>query len=337
MPDESHAANPGSLSTTPTPNQQPSPEARAEAETEKEALREALRQIQTPEQAHQIVEAALKYAQGTTEGDIRELESEHPAQTRRVQQAAEKLGVEDTARLLLEAAREVASTSGETREALEQAFQEATNPQQADEEPDPALQRPLDLLRQELLTHMRPLQALDARLFLAINQLPHPRPLNQFMYDLTVVMSGGWGWVMGLMVAALVDGKRGRAALHGIVPPLWFATMTVEYPIKFYFRRRRPFIDIVQSISVGRKPGTFSFPSGHSASAFAAAWLLRRHYPELAGAWYSLALLVGFSRMYVGAHYPGDVLSGAIAGTVLAEATRWMIEAADENGVRHRS
>jgi membrane-associated phospholipid phosphatase len=41
--------------------------------------------------------------------------------------------------------------------------------------------------------------------------------------------------------------------------------------------------------------------------------------------------------MYVGAHYPGDVLSGAIAGTVLAEATRWMIESADENGVRRGS
>lgn len=337
MPDETHSVNPGSLSTTPSPNQQPSPEARAQAASEKEALREALRHIQTPEQARQIVEAALKSAQGTTEGDIREEAGDQPVQAHRVQQTVEKLGVEDTARLLLEAAREVASTSGETREALEQAFQQATNPQQGDEEPDPALERPLDLLRQELLTHMRPLQALDARLFLAINQLPHPRPLNQFMYDLTVVMSGGWGWVVGLMVAALVDRERGRAALYGIVPPLWFATMTVEYPIKFYFRRRRPFIDIVQAISVGRKPGTFSFPSGHSASAFAAAWLLRRHYPELTGAWYALAILVGFSRMYVGAHYPGDVVSGAVTGTVLAEATRWMMESADENGVRRRS
>jgi undecaprenyl-diphosphatase len=334
MPDETHAPNPGSLSTTPTPNQQPSPEARAEANTEKEALREALRQIQTPEQARQIVEAALKGAEGATEGDVREEAGDQPAQARRVQQTVEKLGVKDTAQLLLEAAREVASTSGETREALEQAFQEATNPQQAKDETDPALQRPLDLLRNELLTHMRPLQSIDARLFLAVNQLPHPRLLNQFMYDLTVVMSGGWGWVVGLMVAALVDRKRGRTALYSIVPPLWFATMTVEYPIKFYFRRRRPFIDIVQAISVGRKPGTFSFPSGHSASAFAAAWLLSRHYPEFKSAWYALALLVGFSRIYVGAHYPGDVVSGAVAGTALAEATRWMIESADENDLR---
>jgi undecaprenyl-diphosphatase len=150
-------------------------------------------------------------------------------------------------------------------------------------------------------------------------------------------MNGGWGWVVGLMIAALIDPKRGRAALYNIVPPLWFATMTIEYPIKFYFRRRRPFIDIVQAISVGRKPGTFSFPSGHSAAAFAGAWLLRRHYPELAGLWYAIASLVGFSRMYVGAHYPGDVLSGALAGTVLAEATRWMIESADENGVTRKT
>jgi undecaprenyl-diphosphatase len=128
------------------------------------------------------------------------------------------------------------------------------------------------------------------------------------------------------MVAAVFDQRRGRQALHQVVPPLWLATMAVEYPIKSYFRRRRPFIDVVQAISVGRKPGTFSFPSGHSASSFAGAWLLRRHYPELTPLWYLLATTVAFSRVYVGVHYPGDVVSGAIAGTVIAEAARWVIE-----------
>ena len=138
-------------------------------------------------------------------------------------------------------------------------------------------------------------------------------------------------WALAVLVAALIDRKRGRQALLQIAPPLWFATMTVEYPIKYYFRRRRPFVDVVQAIAVGKKPGTFSFPSGHSAAAFAGAWLLRRHYPRLALLWYTIAGMVGFSRIYLGAHYPGDVLSGALSGTLIAEATRWVIDKGDDD------
>ncbi|NJL34393.1 MAG: phosphatase PAP2 family protein [Chloroflexaceae bacterium] len=84
------------------------------------------------------------------------------------------------------------------------------------------------------------------------------------------------------------------------------------------------------SISVGRKPGTFSFPSGHSAAGFAGAWLVTQHYPRQAPIWYSIAALVGFSRIYLGVHYPGDVLSGALAGTALAEVMRWIINDVEE-------
>jgi undecaprenyl-diphosphatase len=145
------------------------------------------------------------------------------------------------------------------------------------------------------------------------------------MYGVTVIMTGGFGWLLGLLVGAVLGKQRARQALLQIVPPLWFATLTVEYPIKYYFRRTRPFVDIVQAIAIGKKPGTYSFPSGHAAAAFAGAWLLQRHYPKLTALWYAIAALVGFSRIYLGAHYPSDVLSGALAGTVIAEATRQVI------------
>ena len=67
-----------------------------------------------------------------------------------------------------------------------------------------------------------------------------------------------------------------------------------------------------------------------SPAAFAGAWLLTRHYPQLAPAWYAIAALVGFSRIYLGAHYPGDVLSGALSGTAIAEAARWVIDKGDD-------
>jgi hypothetical protein len=96
-------------------------------------------------------------------------------------------------------------------------------------------------------------QAIDARLFLAVNHLPHTPLTNWLMYFVTTIMNGGFGWMLGLLLAALIDRKRGRQALLQIVPPLWLATMTVEYPIKYYFRRRRPFVDVVQAIAVGKK------------------------------------------------------------------------------------
>lgn len=311
------------------PGIEPSPEAKAAAEPEKQALQDALRQIKSPQHARAAIDAALAAAEGKTERDIREEEGSTSQDMQRVQRAVASLGREKTAEILLEASRQVASSSGEAREALEQAYQQAANPEQQGNV-DPELKSSLDILRAELLKRLRPWQAVDARLFLTINHLPHPRIINRLMYLLTVIMTGGGGWIVGLIGAALLDHRRGRAALHRIVPPLWFATMTVEYPIKYYFRRRRPFVDIVQAISVGRKPGSYSFPSGHSAAAFAGAWLLSRHYPKQAAIWYTIASTVAFSRIYLGAHYPGDVISGSLAGLTIAEGIRWVIDRGED-------
>ncbi|MFL5807400.1 MAG: phosphatase PAP2 family protein [Roseiflexaceae bacterium] len=314
----------------PPPWAPPSPEARAAARPAREALKDALREIKTPAQAEQVAEQVADAASGTTERQVREqgVASPEPGQT--VQAAAE--AAPDGAKApvaLVEAAKQVAGSSGETREALERAVQQATNPEQQGAV-EPEAQEPLELLRAAILGRMKPYQALDARLFLAVNHLPHKPLGNRLMYAFTMIMTFGWGWVLGLVVAALLNRRRGRQALLQVLPPLWFATMTVEYPIKYYFRRRRPFIDIVQAIAVGRKPGSYSFPSGHSAAAFAGAWLLSRHYPRLAPLWFAIAALTGFSRIYLGVHYPGDVLSGALIGTAIAEATRWVIDEGDE-------
>ena len=313
----------------PHPWSRPSPEAQAAAEPAKEAVKEAIKEIKTPERAEQVAAEIVSAAAGTTEQEVREQAPVAPDPAQAIQAAAAAPPAEKAPATLVEAAKQIAASSGETREALEQAIHEATAPEQRGQA-EPEVQEPLNLLREAILKQMKPYQALDARVFLAINHLPHNQVTNKLMYGLTAVMNAGFGWVAGLTVAAALDRKRGRRALMQVVPPLWFATMTVEYPIKYYFRRRRPFADIVQASAVGRKPGTFSFPSGHSAAAFAGAWLLRRHYPKLTALWYAIAGLVGFSRVYLGAHYPGDVLSGAVTGTVLAEATRWVIDQGDE-------
>ena len=304
-----------------------SPAAAAEASPVAATLRTKLSQIEAPEQARQVVDELIRETEGVKAADAQPKGSTaNPAAA--VRHEGHKPGAEGVAGAILETAAQLSAAEGQTHEALSQAAQAATNPELANIT-DPVLKRPLALLRTEVLRRMQPYQAVDTRIFLAVNGLPHPPLANQAMSSLTNVMNAGMGWIIVLACAAAVDRQRGQRALRQVPAPLWIATMTVEFPIKYYFRRQRPFIDLVQAIAVGKKPGTYSFPSGHSAASFAGAWLLSRHYPRLAPLWYSVAALVGFSRVYLGAHDPGDVLSGAVLGTVFAEVARRGVDALD--------
>ncbi|HXV42821.1 MAG TPA: phosphatase PAP2 family protein [Anaerolineae bacterium] len=309
-----------------------SPEARAKAAPAKEAVKEAIGEITTPEEAQQVADTVLDAAAGPTERDIREEVPAEPEPGQAVKAAAATTtpGPEKASATLLTAAEQVAGSSGETREALEQALQSVLNPEQRGER-DPELEQQRSLLREAILARMKPYQKIDVRLFLAVNHLPHSPLTNGIMSALTIAFNGGIAWFAGLFGAMLFNRRRHRRPLLQIAPPLWFATLIVEYPIKYYFRRRRPFIDIVQAITIGRKPGSYSFPSGHSAAAFAGAWLMSRHYPLLTPLWYVIATLVAFSRIYLGVHYPGDVISGSLIGTLLAEVMRRVIDAADDD------
>ena len=103
--------------------------------------------------------------------------------------------------------------------------------------------------------------------------------------------------------------------------------LTVNFPLKRLFRRRRPFLAFVKARVLGPRPQDFSLPSGHSAAAFAGAFLLTAHVPVLGPFFYLVALIVAFSRVYLGVHYPSDVVFGAVAGTALAVVYRTLFRA----------
>jgi undecaprenyl-diphosphatase len=182
------------------------------------------------------------------------------------------------------------------------------------------------LLKAALLRRLGPLPAFDARLYLAINEGPRNAPLDVLCWTIAIVATGGWIWVLGTLGAYLLRVPRSWTALKRLLPSLVIATWLVEYPIKAVFRRHRPFASIVEALVIGRRPSSWSFPSGHTASSFAAAWILTSVWPRLSPVFFGLAWLVGYSRVYVGAHYPGDVAVGAASGMVLAEAVRRVVK-----------
>jgi undecaprenyl-diphosphatase len=320
------------LGDTPTaPWEKPKLEEKAKAEPIRRALDQATAQVDSPEKANRVAERLEELAGSATTGEVEQAkQSEKPSKvsdkvaesSQRIEQAVKSAPpAEKAANGIVQAAKEITTSPGRERAALAEATQETLNPDQQGA-PDAAHPKQREYLRQAVLKRMKPFDALDAQLFLVVNHLPHNRWLNGFFYFFTVTFRAGLGWYVMMALAILVNPRRGiRAARHTILP-LSVASSVVEYPIKAYFRRRRPFIDFIQAIVIGKKPGSWSFPSGHSASAFAGAWLLSRDFPGQGPFLFLLAALVAFSRIYLGDHYPGDVVSGALSGMAITEIVR---------------
>lgn len=103
----------------------------------------------------------------------------------------------------------------------------------------------------------------------------------------------------------------------------------ITFAMKYSFKRSRPYTKDTLIVKVG-PGGGYSFPSGHTSQAFSVATSLAMAYPK----WYIIAPAylwagtVAFSRMYLGVHYPSDILAGAIVGSGSAilsyKINRWL-------------
>jgi undecaprenyl-diphosphatase len=97
---------------------------------------------------------------------------------------------------------------------------------------------------------------------------------------------------------------------------------SVSGALKPWTARDRPPLSNPDPEPLVHLPGTYSFPSGHATVSFACATVLALAVPRLRLPLYSLAALIALSRVYVGVHYPFDVLVGAVLGVAIAIALR---------------
>jgi undecaprenyl-diphosphatase len=284
-------------------------------------LAEELAAVDTPEAADKVAAQIERMAAGATSGTRGEQAARAPGTAADAVEsaAATPSGPDCTAAVLTEAAAQVVAPTPEAPKAAQAAG--AVLPP-GGTAPTPDAQRGQRLLREAMLRRMGPLQRLDTSLFIAVNNLPHPTVANVLADAITTITTGGWIWLLCLAVARVAGVPSSRCAFRLAAPCVIGATSAVEWPIKSLFRRRRPFIDVVRALVIGRRPDGWSFPSGHTAAAFSGAWIVSTIWPKRAPIFFGLAASVGFSRIYVGAHYPGDVLSGAALGMVIAEAIR---------------
>jgi undecaprenyl-diphosphatase len=317
------------IGDTPVPPwEMPTPEEKQEARPVRNALEKAVKEVDSPEKAEEVIETLEAAASGESVSDVKLAQTtvETPSEAAdQVQNVAQSVPRKEKAQAVLEeTARVIAAADGRSKEVLAEAAQEVLNPQQQGAELPEAEEQKREYLRQAVLRRLKPIDALDANLFLAINHLRHTRFLNRFFYAVTFAWNGAAFWYAEMVLRALRDPREAKRLWWGIGFPLTVTGLLIELPIKSFFRRRRPFITIIQAIVIGKKPGTWSFPSGHAAGAFAGAWLLNRASLHFAPVRYVLASLVGFSRIYLGDHYPGDVASGSLIGLLFAMIFRRM-------------
>lgn len=164
-------------------------------------------------------------------------------------------------------------------------------------------------------------ETVDRRLYRLIHGLPHSPQGDRYVTTLSD-LGEGLGWVATGIALAWLAGERGRRAGIATSIAALGTTYVVQRMVKPVFRRRRPWVDR-DVLVVGVRTTDASFPSGHSASSFAAATTLATFYPKASPLVFALAGGVGLSRVHLGHHFPSDVVAGGLIGIASGTLVSW--------------
>lgn len=168
---------------------------------------------------------------------------------------------------------------------------------------------------------MTGLAAIDRHLSQAILFAPHPPWLTTAMIFLTRPENFFLAIAASVFFLLLWGGRRGRFLVFSAALGVAISDPLASRVLKSLFGRIRPcHADPPQLLPIGCSD-SYSFPSSHAVNIFCEATIVSMVYPRAAPFAYLLAAAVGYSRLYLGVHFPFDVLGGAAIGTAVGYGT----------------
>lgn len=145
---------------------------------------------------------------------------------------------------------------------------------------------------------------------------------NIFLF-ITHLGDAGFIWI-AVSIICLFFKKTRKAGVVSLIA-LLCSLVVNNFFLKNIIARTRPYDAVSELICIVERHSDYSFPSGHSASSFAAGVTFFRFLPKAYGIpTIILAGLISFSRLYVGVHYPTDVIAGVLSGILMSFIAAWI-------------
>ena len=158
------------------------------------------------------------------------------------------------------------------------------------------------------------LYSIDLAIFYFFNHTISVPFLDKFFSIITNKENWYVTYVVLLGLCFVKGGLKGKLAVIGLLLLITVSDQAGYKLLKEFFARPRPF-DVLSDVILPTGPtGTYSFPSNHAINNFAAAMFFYKLFPKLKWFLFIGASLVSISRVYLGLHYPSDILGGAIIG-----------------------
>jgi undecaprenyl-diphosphatase len=158
---------------------------------------------------------------------------------------------------------------------------------------------------------------LDRQTFLLINRLPHPFLLNIFFLIFDCLTYAGIAWGSFCLLLIILGNKKYKSVGVLGLSVVIFTTIVEGLLIKtILLKRLRPFEALRNVVTWGIKPTSYSFPSGQVANVFAVVTLFSLVFKnfKLTVSGLLFGFIIGLGRVYLGVHYPTDIIGGALIG-----------------------